>query len=338
MKVLVTGANGHLGYSIAAALLAAGHTVRGSIRSLQERHKAARVAALGPVELVAAELDDEGSLRAAMAGVDAVIHTAAVYRIYAPEGDAAILRAGIDGVAAAMRAAKDAAVSRVVLTSSVVALPPTVPGAPPVTEADWAEDLRVPYVCAKTLGERRAWELAAELGVDLVTVLPGACGGPGFQRPTPTIDAIASVMDGAFVIAAPPLNYPYVDVRDVARAHVLALGPNARGRYIAAMDCQPMVADIARIMHEIDRRVPAPKFVLPVWMTPALPAIDAFNARVFGLPRTVTPEVAGSMHGRVWNISSEKIRSELGWRPEISLRDSLADTMTVLRKLQADAA
>ncbi len=336
MHVLVTGANGHLGTNLISALLANGHRVRGSIRSLTDRHKAAGVSRQGAVEVVEARLDDEASLRAAMDGVDAVMHTAAIYQIYAPDNAQTILEAGIDGVAAAMRAAKDAAVSKVVLTSSVVALPLRRTGDPPATEADWADDLRVPYLKAKTLGEKRAWEIAEALGVNLATILPGAFGGPGFERPTPTIDFIEAIMYGAFWLAAPALNYPYIDVRDVVRAHVLALERDGQGRFIATLDRQPMMGDIAKVMHEIDPRVRAPLFTLPGVLTPVLPAVDALNARAFGMPRSITPDLAGTLSGRLWNVSNAKIRRELGWEPQISLRDSLADTMAAVRASQAD--
>ncbi len=143
-----------------------------------------------------------------MDGMEALAHTAAVYQLYAPGREAAIVSASVDGVERALRAAADAGIRRVVQTSSIVSLPMTPPGSPAVTEADWATDLRVPYFRGKTLAERRAWELSKELGLDLVTVLPGAFAGPGFARPTPTVDLVHSIMKGAMELAAPPLDYP----------------------------------------------------------------------------------------------------------------------------------
>ena len=84
MKILVTGANGHLGTNLVAALLEAGHTVRGSVRRLSDRAKYAHVQVLGAVELVEADLDRPQTLRTAMDGVEAVFHAAAVYSLHAP--------------------------------------------------------------------------------------------------------------------------------------------------------------------------------------------------------------------------------------------------------------
>ncbi len=61
MKVLVTGAGGHLGYNLVAALLEAGHQVRGSVRSLADTAAVTRLQALGPVEVVAAQLESQAS-------------------------------------------------------------------------------------------------------------------------------------------------------------------------------------------------------------------------------------------------------------------------------------
>lgn len=333
MKVLVTGAGGHLGYNLVQMLLADGrHQVRASLRTTSDQAAVARLQALGPVEVVAAPLESAEGLRRAMDGIDALIHTAAIYLLHAPGRDEEIVSASVDGVEKAFRAAHDARVRRVVLTSSIVSLPMTAPGAPPVTEADWATDLRVPYFRGKTLAEQRAWELAKELELDLVTVLPGAFAGPGFARNTPSIDLVQSIMKGAMDIAAPPVQYPYVDVRDVARAHVLALESNIGGRFIAINEPIPTLAEIAREMSSIDPKIARPKFTLPGFVMPILPLLESLNSRLSGAPRTMTPEMSATMRGKVFNISSARIRRELGWKPAISLRQSLADTIAELRR------
>lgn len=331
MKILVTGANGHLGANLVAALLEAGHTVRASVRSLSDRAKYAHVQALGPVELVEAGLDRPQTLRAAMDGMETVFHAAAVYSLYAPGQEDAIIRASIDGIDAALRAAKDAGVAKIIVTSSIVTLPLTQAGAPASTELDWASDLRVPYIKAKTRGEQRAWELAKSLDLNLATVLPGAFAGPGFQRNTPTIDFIETIMNGAMQFGAPPMNYPYVDVRDVVRAHLMVLDRDVQGRYLAVNDRLPTMTEIALAMHAIDPSIPKPLMTLPAFVMPVLPWLDGLNSRITGTARSMTPDLAGTLRGKVWNASSAKIRRELGWAPRIGLRQSLADTIAVLR-------
>ncbi len=331
MHVLVTGANGHLGTNLISELLAAGHTVRGSVRKLSDPARTRHLMALGDVELVEADLDDPSALSRAMEGQDAVLHTAAIYTLYAPGREDAIVRASVAGAEAALRAAHAAGVGRVVLTSSVVTLPLTAPGAAPVDEEAWTTDLRVPYIRAKTLGERRAWGLAAELGLDLATVLPGAFGGPGFQRNTPTIDFVEAIMKGALQLGAPPINYPWVDVRDVARAHRMVLESGARGRFIAVNDHQPTVTAIAETMHGIDQSIPRPLVTLPAFLMPAMPLLERLASLVNGSARSLTPELAGTLRGRAWSISNARIKRELGWAPQVSLEQSLSDTIRAIR-------
>lgn len=332
MRVLITGANGHLGTNLVRELLAVGHAVRGSVRSLGDPSRTAHLRALGPIELVEADLENPASLRTAMDGMDAVFHTAAVYTLFAPGREADIIRASVVGVEAAMRAAKDAGVKRIVVTSSSATLPLRRLGDPPATEADWTSDLRVPYLRAKTEGERRAWELADELDLDLATVLPGAFGGPGFERNTPTIDFVEAIMRGALQLGAPPINYPWVDVRDVARAHALVMEKGGRQRYIVVNDRQPSVTEIARTMHAIDTSVPRPLVTLPSFLMPVLPLLEGLASRMAGTPRSMTGELAGTLKGRLWHISNEKIRRELGWEPHYSIKQSLADTMAAIRE------
>ncbi len=246
-----------------------------------------------------------------------------------------MIRASVEGIDAALRAAKDAGVNRVVVTSSTGTLPIGKPGDPPVDEKDWASDMRVPYLRAKTEGERRAWALADELGLELSTVLPGAFGGPGFARHTPTIDIVEAIMAGVFQLGAPPVNYPWVDVRDVARAHLLVLEKGKRERYIAVNDRQPTMTEIAQTMHMIDPSVSRPLMTMPTMPMPVMPWLDGFASWLNGTSRTMTDEIASTIKGRVWNISNQKIRRELGWEPQLSIKQSLADTMAAIRELAA---
>ncbi|MEZ5849393.1 MAG: NAD(P)H-binding protein [Hyphomicrobiaceae bacterium] len=331
MKVLVTGANGHVGYNLVQALVAAGHTVRGSVRGLDDAVKMARLKAIPGLEIVEAHLEKRHSLRAAMEGMDALCHTAAIYRIVSTDAGDDIVRASVDGIDTAMRAAKEAGVGRIILTTSIVALPLTPHGAPPATEAQWQDNLSVPYFRAKTQGERHAWALARALGLDLVSILPAPAGGPGFVRNTPTIDVIEGIMQGALRIAAPPIHYPYVDVRDAAAAHVLALAPQASGRYVVANDEIPTLAEIAAVMHGIDPRVRTPLFEFNARLLPALPLIERIVSAVKGVRSTMSPELAATFSGKRFNVTSARIRAELGWAPRVSLRDSLTDTMALLR-------
>lgn len=331
MQVLVTGANGHLGFNLVKALLAAGHRVRGSVRSLADSAKSAPLTALGGVELVAAELGRPDQLRAAMEGVELVFHTAAVYSIATRGRETEILDASIKGAEAALRAAADARVRKVVMTSSVVTLPLTAPGASPVDETQWTTDLRIPYFRAKTEGEQVAWRTAQELGMNLVTILPGGISGPGFARNTPTINLIEAMMRGAMRLAVPRGNYSLVDVRDVVSAHLLAAERECQGRFVASNDHTPSYAEILETMHAIDSAVPLPLMTLPDFLLGTMPLVDRFNRLTLGSPLVVSAEAIATMKGKQFNFSNQRIKDVLGWRQTVTQEQTLRDTMTAIR-------
>lgn len=330
MKAFVTGANGHVGYQVCKALMARGHTVKASVRDLNDPAKVNHLKALGVRDLVERDVTDPTGLAEDLRDIDTLFHVAAEFKLYVKGSTDHILDASVVGADRVLRAAKDAAVGKVVLTSSMVTLPLTKPGAPPSTEKDWNQDLQVPYIKAKTLGEKKAWEVAEEIGLNLVTVLPGGIGGPDFWKNTPTIDVLQGMKIGAFRFGAPKVNFPYVDVRDVASGHVLAAESDCKGRFIIVNDTLPSFKEIAATMHDIDRSIPRAPFLIPQMMNGSLPFFDAMNHKLMGTPRTITREMVGTMSGKIWNASNARAKQELGWKQEISLRESLADTLRAI--------
>jgi dihydroflavonol-4-reductase len=330
MHILVTGANGHLGYNLVEKLLQTGHKIRGSIRSLEDKSKLERLTALGNVEVVEAKLNNRDQLRAAMEGIDILFHTAAIYAYVAPGRDSEIINASVRGIENAFQAAAAAKVKKIVLTSSIVTLPLTDPGAPPSDETHWTEDQKVPYIRAKTEGEKLGWEIAKRLNINLVTVLPGAISGPGFVRNTPTIDIIEAMKRGALRLGVPKMNLPLVDVRDVADAHILAAEHDCEGRFVVCSDTSPTFTAMLETLHNIDPQIPLPFMVLPNFMMGAMGLFDKFNKRTKRSPLIVNPELMMTLKGKIWNASNQRIKDVLGWWQHISLEQSLRDTLEVI--------
>jgi dihydroflavonol-4-reductase len=336
MKVLVTGANGHVGFGVCKELLARGHEVRATIRSASDAAKAAPLRMLGIDDIVGLDVRAYEPFVEACRGIDVLIHVAATFAMHpmSPAEAQSMLRDSTDGAANAVRAAARAGVPKVVLTSSVATLPRVRPDAPPVTEADWATDLAVPYYRAKTEGERAAWKAAEETGVRLVTILPGTVFGPDFHRRTPSIGMIESIMLGSLRLGAPNLNVPYADVRDVATAHVLAAERDVAGRFIIVNDHAPEMRELSLLMHWADASVPPAPAVLPDFVMSAGPALDWLRSSLLGTPRMVSRELVSTMRGKVTKASNARAQADLGWRQSIGLDRSLSETMAAIRALR----
>ncbi|MEJ6003177.1 NAD-dependent epimerase/dehydratase family protein [Paucibacter soli] len=333
MQALVTGANGHLGLNLVSLLRARGHAVRASVRTLAP-DKTAMLRSIPGVELAAADVRDEAQMQAALAGVDTLFHVAAVYSTTERGREGEILDSAIRGTEVALKAAARAGIRRVILTSSVVTLPLTAVGAAPVTEDDWATDLRIPYFRAKVESERLAWALAEQLSIELTTILPAGIIGPGFSRRTPTIDLIQACLMGEFRLGAPRGTFSLVDVRDVAAAHLLAFEKGATGRFIVGYDHIPSYTELVLALAAIDPKLGAPLLTLPTFVAPFLPLYDAMCHRLLGTPRIGTPDIIATLvSGKVVNFSCQRAKTVLGWRTEVPLPTSLADTVAALRTL-----
>lgn len=335
MLALVTGGSGHLGFNIVSRLLATGHEVRTTVRSLSNRGQVDRLNSLGRIAIFEADVRNYAQMHAALEGVDTLFHVAAVYSVTDRGREVELLETAVAGTDATLRAAAARGVRRVVMTSSVVTLPLTLPGAAPSTEKDWNADLRIPYVRAKVESERRAWALSKELGLELATILPAGIIGPGFLRPTPTINIVQACLMGEFRLGAPRGTFSFVDARDTAEAHVLAAERGASGRFIVGYDHIPTFDELVRAIAQIDGQVKPPLMVLPGFAAPLLPLYDAFSHRAFGTPRIATPEaIAATVSGQVYNFSTDRAKRELGWSPMVPFEQSLRDTLTELQKLK----
>jgi dihydroflavonol-4-reductase len=283
---------------------------------------AAGVDAGSRLRVLAADLTSDAGWTDAVAGCRYVLHVASPFPPEQPKDPQELIVPARDGALRVLRAALDAGVERIVLTSSVAAIRGSRASSPtsPYTEADWTDGndpSRTPYVRSKTLAERAAWDLVREAGATerLAVVNPGAIIGPSLNDDhSYSLQAIKRLLAG--MPAAPRIGFTFVDVRDVADLHIRAMtDPAAAGERFIATDRWLWAADVATILRERlgDAAGKVPTRVAPDFLVRLM-------ARFDGSIRSIV----GDLGKRSW-ISSDKARTVLGWttRPvEYSIEDT----------------
>jgi len=334
--VLVTGGSGFIGANCILGLLARGHQVRSTVRSLRREADARAMLKRGGADpgdrlaFFAADLEDDAGWREAAAGCDYVLHVASPFPANVPNDENELIVPAREGTLRVLRAARDAGVKRAVLTSSFAAVGyGHEPRTKPFDEHDWTnlDDGRLsPYVKSKTLAERAAWDFIAKEGgaLELTVVNPvGVLGpvlGPDYST---SILIVQRLMDGALP-GCPRLCFGVVDVRDVADLHIRAMThPAAKGeRFLAVAGDFISMLDIAKVlkarMGEAARRVPIRQ--VPNWLVYLAALRDP-------AARQIIPEL-----GKIKNASAEKAERLLGWTPR-SREDAVVATAESLMRL-----
>lgn len=318
-RVLVTGATGFIAMHAIADLLAHGYAVRGTVRSLNKVDSALTgLPGAERLELVEADLLREGSFDAPAEGCDAVLHTASPYAMNVADPQRELVDPAVRGTRTVLAAAAKAGVKRVVLTSSMAAITDEPPQDHIITEADWNEKSslsRNPYYFSKAEAERAAWAFMKQKpGFDLVVINPFLVIGPSFTRTLNESNKILADMTKGVYPGLLDLTWGFVDVRDVARAHVLALEtPAAAGRYLCAGDILTMRETVSAL-----------RAAMPNAKLPTLPLDNALGTTIARLSSYSQPVGVGSYlrsHiGRKLRYENGKIRRELG----LAFRDARA--------------
>jgi len=328
-KVLVTGANGHLGYNLTRLLLEKGYKVRASVRDKNDSAKTAHLEPLG-AEIVESDILKPDTLKNAVRGMDGVFHTAAAFNHTSQNPDKEVRQPIVTGSSNLLNAAKEEGLKKVVYTSSVVAVGTVADGEAQLTEKDWNDRAIEPYAAAKTEAEKLAWDFAGKNELNMVAVLPSVIIGPGFYRHTPSTLVFEMLLRGQVPVIM-PFHLDFVDVRDVARAHIMAYeNDRASGRYIVSNS--PMwFGDVFQEVQEIDPKIKIPKRHFPKSALGLIPLLDWFGNKVNKTPRSATRKLVREYGGRMQHFSNAKAKEELGWtaRP---FRTTLSDTLSWVRK------
>lgn len=331
--VLVTGGTGFIAQHCILALLDAGYRVRTTIRTPSregEVRSYLKTGGAAPGERLSFATADLGADRGwaeAAAGCAFVMHGASP----TPSGDQVSeedwVKPAVDGNLRVLRAARDAGVKRVVLTSAFGAVGMgRKPTKRPFDETDWSElNAKVaPYQKSKTLSERAAWDfVAAEgRGLELSAVNPTAVLGPALGPDySHSIRLIKNLLDGG--PGCPKVNSGYVDVRDVADLHLRAMThPAANGeRFIAIAGESLWMIEVARVLRH---RLGAAASKVP---TRELPST------LVRLAASTNPALKGVLPflGLNMNATSEKAARLLGWSPRSAEDAIVASAESLIR-------
>ena len=333
--VLVTGGSGFIGGHCILQLLAAGHQVKTTVRSLKrEADVRATLKANGAdagdrLSFFAADLENDAGWKEAAAGCDFVLHVASPIPPGVPKHEDELIIPARDGALRVLKAARDAGVKRVVLTSSMAAIAyGHKPRREPYTEKDWS-DLNGRHMGAypksKTIAERAAWDFVAKEGggLELSAVNPVFVQGPVLGADySPSIMVIQRLMDGAMP-GCPKLYFAIVDVRDVADLHIRAMtDPAAKGeRFIASAGDTVSMLDMAKVLRArigtAARRVPTRE--IPNWVVRLVAMSDTAL-------KAVTPEL-----GQIKSVSNEKAKRVLGWQPRSNEEAIVSAAQSLIR-------
>lgn len=307
MRVLVTGGTGYLGAAVVRALHARGHHPVVFAR---------RASAAGlPGVPHDGDIRDRDAVRRAADRVDAVIHLAALVSVWRPRPQD-FDDVNVGGLHTVLDVARGLGLSRIVYTSSFLALPPSRGTCRPA-----AND----YQRTKTQALRIARAAAVE-GLPAVIIFPGVVYGPGALTDGNLVgrlihDHLHGRLPG--LIGAENIwSYTYVD--DVAAAHVEAVErPHLRGEFMAGGENAPQMR-VFEIVRDITGR-PLPRRI-PVAAAAALGAVQEAGARLFKRPPLITRGIVNIFQCD-WSMDSRRSVRELNYRItplEKGLRNTLA--------------
>jgi nucleoside-diphosphate-sugar epimerase len=334
--ILVTGGSGFIGSHTVLQLLAAGHQVRTTIRSLKREGDVRAMLKEGGAEpgdrlsFFAADLTNDAGWRGAVAGCEYMLHVASPLPTTVPKNEDELIVPAREGTLRVLRASRDAGVKRVVLTSSFAAIGyGQKQRNTPFNETDWTDpdgDDVLPYTKSKVLAERAAWDFVAKEGggLELSVVNPvgvfGPVLGPDYSA---SILIVQRLMDGAMP-GAPRLYFGVVDVRDAAELHIRAMThPAAKGeRFLAVGGDFMSMLDIARLLRNRmgawAKRVPTRE--VPNWVVRLVAMKDP-------AAKQLLPEL-----GKMKNATNEKAIRMLGWAPR-SREEAIVATAESLVRL-----
>lgn len=314
--VTVTGASGFIALHTIRELLGQGYSVRGTVRDTGRVDRLVAVLSkycdVTNLSFVRADLGEDSGWTEAMNGADYLLHMASPLPAEAPQDENELIVPARDGALRAIRAAVDAGVRRIVMTSSIAAISGGHDKSLTLDESHWSDIAKNigAYPKSKTIAERAAWDYINSLPEDskpeFTVINPGFVLGPVIDKDTSASHEIIRRLMAREVPGLPNIGFSLVDVQDVAAAHVIALThEDAPGnRYICVTESMTF-RDIARLLqsHLGTRGYKIPQRPVPDWLVHFL----ALFSPTFRLVVTRL--------GPATKFDTTQIRQQFGWSP-----------------------
>lgn len=322
---LVTGATGHAGNALVRELLSSGKKVRVLLRKQSDTLCLKSL----EIEKVYGDITNLDSIMDTCRDIENVYHLAAQISIM-PGRDNHLNRINLDGTQNIIQAAKKNKVKRLIYTSSIHALK-EAPHGTIIDEQNTCFDPSNPrgaYDRSKAAASLKVLQACSD-GLDTVVLCPTGFIGPYDYKTSLMGQFFIDYMQGRYKFIVNGA-YDYVDVRDVAHAHILAAKQARPGHtYIISghrVDMYQMTAALEKLTG-----IKPPKF----WLKPGLANLASYLSTFYCLLSNSRPQFTCYSWSTINSnsyISSQKAQKELGYCPR-PFEQSLKDTVTWYREL-----
>lgn len=328
-KVLVTGSTGFIGLHCIHQLIEKGYSVNGTLRSKsreEEVRSSLKKANLSDANLSLYECDlmsDDGWEKA-IDGCDYVLHIASPFINGLPDHEDDLIKPALTGTQRILKlSAANPQIKKIIITSSFAAVGDTFNGQTVFNESDWSDPNNnkiSAYNKSKTLAEKSAWDfMESNPSFKLTVINPVGVIGPMLSDDIGTSNLfVKKILDGS-TPGNPGLHIGFVDVRDVARAHVDSIkNEKSDNKRIILSKDEIWVSELSEILRNLGYK--APKRNIPKWL---ITVLSLFDKQLGGLI---------PMIGKVRNIESSIFSEVFDWEL-ISIEESAKVTAEQLKSM-----
>jgi nucleoside-diphosphate-sugar epimerase len=333
--VLVTGGSGFVALHCIQQLLNKGYKVRATLRSLNKKQevldalKEGGITSFENLSFAEADLTKDDNWNDAAAGCEYVLHIASPIYLKVPKDESEMIRPAVDGTIGVLKAARNAGVKRVVMTSNFGAVGYSHRDTTKlITEESWTnpdEKGLSAYNKSKVLAEKAAWSFMKKEGgnLELSVINPVGVFGPAFGKNLSSgFELLKKILDGSMK-AIPNMTISTIDVRDLADLHIRTMTSDAANgqRFLALSGGVLTLPQIAALLKsklgEKGKNISVK--TLPDWIV----RVAAWFSPV---AKNIVPQL-----GRYREASNEKAKTMLGWAPRTNEEALLAAAESLFR-------